>query len=268
MRIAAYIPCLNNAATLPAALASLRAQTVPPERILVVDDCSRDATARVATEFGAEVIRHGAQLGRGAARNSAMEALDADFVLCCDATNRLEPDFTERALAHFENRSVAAVFGRLRSGFDDTAPERWKQRHLFKADGLHGFRRGAVLCTWGAIVRRASVEACGGYDRSLRHSEDADLGVRLLRAGHDVVHDTSLGVVSSVRNTTAQVLERYWRWYVGASQNGAIRFVIDQFRVSVRIQLPKDVARRDLGCALITLAMPFACAWHSMRSRK
>jgi glycosyltransferase involved in cell wall biosynthesis len=268
MRIAAYIPCLNNAATLPAALASLRAQTVQPERILVVDDCSRDATARVAHEFGAEVIRHGTQLGRGAARNSAMDALEAEFVLCCDATNRLEPDFTERALEHFADARVAAVFGRLRSGFSDTAPERWKQRHLFKADGPQGTRHGAYLSTWGAIVRRAPVQACGGYDRSLRHSEDADLGERLLRAGYDVVHDTSLGVVSSVRNTTAQVLERYWRWYVGAEQKGAVRFVLDQFRVSLRIQLPADIARRDGGSALISLAMPFACAWHSMRSRK
>src|ERR1700690_570975 len=97
----AYVPVYNQAATLGACLASLRAQTIPPAEILVVDDGSTDASATIARAAGATVLAQNGNFGRGAARARAIKTAQCDIVLACDAGNRLPPDFAARALAHF-----------------------------------------------------------------------------------------------------------------------------------------------------------------------
>ena len=52
-RISVLIPARNEATTLPHLLKALERQTLQPEEIIVVDDHSSDATARIASEAGA-----------------------------------------------------------------------------------------------------------------------------------------------------------------------------------------------------------------------
>ena len=68
-------------------------------------------------------------------------------------------------------------------------------------------QHGASLITFGTLVRRSLVLDAGNYSLALRHSEDRELGVRLLAAGCDVLYDPSLTIVSNSRNTLGQVLE-------------------------------------------------------------
>jgi biofilm PGA synthesis N-glycosyltransferase PgaC len=55
--VTVIIPAFNEAATLADTVRSLRAQTVRPSEIIVVDDCSTDGTGEVARRLGATVIR-------------------------------------------------------------------------------------------------------------------------------------------------------------------------------------------------------------------
>ncbi|MCI6586375.1 MAG: glycosyltransferase, partial [Oscillibacter sp.] len=56
MRISLIIPTLNAGKELGALLAALRAQTVPPDEIIVVDSASEDDTRSVAEAAGAIFI--------------------------------------------------------------------------------------------------------------------------------------------------------------------------------------------------------------------
>jgi glycosyltransferase involved in cell wall biosynthesis len=71
--LAVVIPTFNEAARLAATLESLRAQADPPERIVVVDGGSSDATERIAAERGVELLvargrGRGGQVAAGVAR--------------------------------------------------------------------------------------------------------------------------------------------------------------------------------------------------------
>src|SRR5881398_3226684 len=63
-RCAAVIPCLNEAATIEPLVREVRTHL---PTVIVVDDGSTDATARLAEHAGAEVIRHARPRGKGAA---------------------------------------------------------------------------------------------------------------------------------------------------------------------------------------------------------
>lgn len=266
-RISAYVPFFNNAATLRRAMEGVLAQTFPLHETFGVDDGSTDGSAGVVKDLPARIVRLECNLGRGAARARAMREAKGEFVLCCDATNVLQPDFTAKALRWFDDPRVAAVFGVFTRGSAETAAERWRGRHLFKWDVARRPRRDALLATSGAIVRRAAVEAVGGYDAALRHTEDAELGERLLRAGHAVVCDPEIGFESVVRNTVGQVLERYWRWNAGREERVTWRAYAKNVGYSLKSMVREDLRAGDWRGAAISLACPHFQFWHSCRRR-
>lgn len=65
-RLLVLIPAYNEEAELPGVIRAARA-AAPDADILVMDDCSRDATSAVARACGATVVRHPVNLGYGAA---------------------------------------------------------------------------------------------------------------------------------------------------------------------------------------------------------
>lgn len=261
--LSAYVPCFNNAATIRQAVEGVLTQTVRPAEILVIDDGSTDESASNLAGLPVRVIRQERNLGRGAARARAMAESQHDLVLCCDATNVLERDFTAKALHWFEAPDVAAVFGVFRKGNPRTAADRWRERHLFKVDTSRQPRRDAVLATTGALMSRVAVTAAGGFDSTLRHSEDSDLGRRLLARRKSVVCDPALGFISISRNTVSQVLERYWRWYAGATESVTWSGYGRNLAYAAKSMVPADLRAGDVGGAAISLICPHYQFWKS-----
>jgi len=93
--VAVVLPAHNEASVIGSVIAN-----IPPHilsmsvRTIVVDDGSTDATARVARQQGAMVVRHLANLGVGAATVTgllAAEEIDADIVVTMDSDGQHDP---------------------------------------------------------------------------------------------------------------------------------------------------------------------------------
>jgi glycosyltransferase involved in cell wall biosynthesis len=80
------LPCLDEAAALPAALTGLP----PGWPVVVVDNGSTDDTAAVARAWGAEVVSE-PRRGYGAAVHAGLLAADAEVVVVLDGDGSLDP---------------------------------------------------------------------------------------------------------------------------------------------------------------------------------
>jgi GT2 family glycosyltransferase len=203
--VSVIIPNYNYARTLGMCLESLRAQTHQPLEIIVVDDGSTDDSVAVAESFGAQVLRTGCNLGPPGARNLGAAHARGEVLLFVDSDVALEPDATATALDILRSEPrTGAVCGTFR-------PE-----PLIR-DGLIEEYRCLQLCYWmggeGPIstsytailaVSAAVFAEVGGFDASLRHTENADFGHRLgqryqvmltqrVKGRHD--HDDTLRVL-------------------------------------------------------------------------
>lgn len=107
-RVSACAAVFNGAETLAAALESVRAQTVPPDEILVLDDGSTDASAAIAEAHGARVLRQ-ENRGLGEARRRMVAEATGDLVAFIDHDDLWMPEKLERQLQALERSDAVLV---------------------------------------------------------------------------------------------------------------------------------------------------------------
>ena len=267
MGISGYVPFYNNAPTVLAAVDSLRQQQPPLDEVFAINDGSTDRSTDVLEAAGVRVLQQTQNLGRGAARNLAMEVARHQFVVCCDATNTLPADFAARAMPWFEDPEVAAVVGLITDPNPRGVVSRWRARNLFKAGIPRSASKGASFITFGTMVRSSAVKAVGGYDSSLRHSEDAELGNRLAAADFETIGDPSLHVYCNILNSLPEVLERYWRWYAGKDELFGVKAYCKLVWFSVRTMAWGDLRAGEPLTCLISLLLPHYQCWRFLNRK-
>jgi len=261
--ISGYVPFFNNATTVVAAVESLSRQDACLLETLAISDGSTDDGTELLEQAGVWVLGQPGNLGRGAARARAMDEVNGELVVCCDATNVLPQDFVRRLLPWFSDPKVAAVYGRIQDRNPRGSVGRWRRRHLFKSECGMETQHKAPLITGGALVRRSAIIEVGNFDPALRHSEDIDLGERLLAAGYDVVFDPNVPVFCNVQNTLVEVLDRYWRWYAGKDEVVSWGSYRRNVVLSIKSMAWEDLRRGDPLAALISLICPHYQFWKS-----
>jgi glycosyltransferase involved in cell wall biosynthesis len=117
--IGAVIPAYEAAGTLAGVLKGM-ARSLPPERILVVDDGSSDATAEIAGTLGVSFLRHERNRGKGSALMSGFlqaRRLDWEWILTVDADGQHAPEDVEGFLDCRPGEGTGILVGRrVRSG--------------------------------------------------------------------------------------------------------------------------------------------------------
>ncbi|HTE57960.1 MAG TPA: glycosyltransferase family 2 protein [Verrucomicrobiae bacterium] len=136
------VPAYNEADGLAKTLDSLLAQTVPADRIIVVNDYSTDDTLKIATLYakrGIEVLTPPQNLGSKAkAQNFVLPHVDTDLVLPIDGDTTLDPDYVEKLLPFFDDPLVSVASGCVLTQRQESLWEKARQlEYLF---GFHFYR--------------------------------------------------------------------------------------------------------------------------------
>jgi glycosyltransferase involved in cell wall biosynthesis len=207
-KMSVVICSLNGAAGVDRCIRALAAQTIRSQlEIIVTDDGSTDDTSEVALGHGAIVIRHCANRGVSAARNSGVRAASAPILAFVDDDCEPEPRWAEYVLDSY-NENIVAVGGSLLVSGNASPVLRYLTRHnplepqelvLAKSDKLpyrlylylqrqwrapaqQGTREIFSFASANMSVRRQDFLDVGGFDERFRFgSEDEDLCRRLRR---------------------------------------------------------------------------------------
>jgi len=211
VRISVVIAAYNAAELLPETLATVGAQTLAPDEVIVVDDGSTDETASRARSFGAKVIST-PNRGVSAARNTGMASASGDWIALLDADDlwhpeklarqahavSLAPDVAVVACDHYQFRgdgeiTLASLLASRRSRYDalspqSLAPDVARLDHM----GLRLMSIGMAFFPSAVLVRRDLALAVGGFDESMRRCEDYEFLLRLFARGDLLVVDSPL----------------------------------------------------------------------------
>ena len=269
INLSAYIPAYNNEATIKDAINSLKNQSYKIEDIFIIDDGSSDQTAHIAQNCGIKVVFNYENMGRGFTRSKAMSLAKHDIVVCCDATNELDHNFVWDGITAFNDDSVASVFGKITSKTTRGIVNQWRSTHLFKekADYGTGFKKSNLFITYGTIVRKTHILNVGNFNPKLRHSEDEDLGERLIQNGYSLLSNHDLIVNCNVENSLLEVLERYWRWYIGKNEKMTFKDYLHSIKNSIKPMAQEDLNSGNWSCIPISLFCPHYCLFKTLLTR-
>lgn len=113
-RVSVIVPMYNAAAFLGATVDSILVQTYKDFELLLIDDCSTDATLELAYSFSdprIRVIKNSKNQGAGATRNKGIELAQSTYIAFCDADDIMLPDRLEKQLSFMEQHSDIDICG-------------------------------------------------------------------------------------------------------------------------------------------------------------
>lgn len=179
--VTVIVPAYNAAEFLPVTLRSLQQQTLPPERVIVVDDGSSDGSAEIAERHGATCLRQD-NAGPGAARNRGLHAATTEFVAFLDADDWYAPDKLERSVTRLAALKAACVATDAWVVSGDRVERRKNDRRVVP-DVLTLellLRNNPIVCS-SVVARRSAVLEAGAFDEDpdLIATEDYDLWLRM-----------------------------------------------------------------------------------------
>lgn len=178
--VCVLVPAFNEAACVADTIRSIQAQTVVPDEIIVVDDCSSDGTGEVALACGVRVIRTPSNTGsKATALNHALQFVEADFTLAIDADTTLAPDAVEVLMKAMDDPKVAAACGMVLPRHVNTIWERGRYVEYLFAFSLYkpiqDYYEHPLLASGCFSVYRTSIlKAKGGWP-TRTVAEDMDL---------------------------------------------------------------------------------------------
>ncbi|MBM3934277.1 MAG: glycosyltransferase [SAR202 cluster bacterium] len=189
--ISVIIPCFNSARTLEETLVSLVGQTFLDWEGIIVNDGSSDTTQQIAETWAKRDSRlrviSQANKGLGAARNSALKIATGRLVHCLDGDDKISADFYERIVEAEKAHGLAPEGLCLTAGYihfrdDGTVLKRFAaappERYTFERIAYSNATPPVAY-----VFGRSILEKTGLFDESIKHCQDWDLLIRMVRTG-------------------------------------------------------------------------------------
>lgn len=210
--VSIIIPTYNAERYLARALQSAIGQTYDELEIVVVDDGSKDETARIVAEYKDPRIVYLYQdnAGQGNARNRGLRVCKGEYVSFLDADDRYHPRKVEKQMAFLrEHPGYKIVYCNALHVYAGAPGVLHKRRHVYRSGQvLPELLKSSYINPNTVLVARAVFEKCGGFVETRYYPEEWDLWLRMALAGFEFGYLDEDLVTVEVRegsNTTMEI---------------------------------------------------------------
>ena len=230
-RVSVLIPCFNERKVLRKTLDSiLMSRRVSIAHVICIDDGSTDGTIEIMRDMqrlhgDIIVVLSQSNMGKAAALNHGLTAVDTDFFVSIDADTQVMPDTIADLLAGFDDDRVAAVSGHMLVGNRRPSSKvvygaqvrEYELANNIERRAFSKIRRITVVPGAVGAFRSKAVANVGGYPEGTL-AEDAHLTMLLLMNDQRAVHQPSAIVLTEAPDTLSGLYRQRVRWATGKTQ--------------------------------------------------
>ena len=190
--VSVVMPAYNAERHLARAIDSILEQTLEDIELIIVDDCSTDATPKIIADYAAadarvRAIRNQANLGPAGSTNRGVALARAELIAGMDADDISVPSRLRKQVDFLAEHPDVAVVGCYVSHINEdnkmlslsrTGPSSVAAFHQLRA-------RGEATMVFGgtAMYRKSQFEEAGGFDSTLRAAADIEFCDRMSDLG-------------------------------------------------------------------------------------
>ena len=223
--VTVIVPAYNEEKAIGKTIEALLKLSYPTKEIIVVDDGSTDRTLETATtqaqnDFTRVLTKPNG--GKWDALNTGIRAAKGEFIVCIDADTLLDSNALQHLIKHFIDPNIAAVAGNVKVGNRQGLLAKLQALEYVVGINLH--RRSEANLQNVTVVPgpigafRASVLKEAGLFEGDTFAEDADITLRILKAGYKTVYEPqAIGYTEAPTSMKSLAKQRY-RWYRGSFQ--------------------------------------------------
>jgi glycosyltransferase involved in cell wall biosynthesis len=212
--VSVIIPALNEEAMIGRCLGSLIGSKCPTDgfEVILVDNGSTDHTLEVARSFSGHLnltILQRPCINISGLRNEGAAAAKGEILAFLDADCLVPSDWIVNACCHLSSEGAGVIGGNI----DIPGESRWVARAWYGIG--YAPRDGEVtyVPSGNMLMRRSSFRRIGGFDESLKTSEDCELCFRAKESGMTV---RAIGEMAVIHVRTPQTLTQFYlreRWH-------------------------------------------------------
>ncbi len=186
--VTTIVPHYNRPHLVRDALLSIHQQTIKPNEILLVDDCSAPENREKLKDLSslATIISTPKNLGISAARNLGAQNATSEWLAFLDDDDTWLLDKQERQISYLDaHPEVQALGGGATMRTSEGREEYWGEKPTYRVNLAHALTHTASLPP-AMMIRRDVFLKLGGFNTALNYLEDYEFGIRLLSAGYEM----------------------------------------------------------------------------------
>ena len=255
-KVSVILPTWNRADWLEQSIQSVLGQSFLDFELIVVDDASDDATAKILESYSGKLrsITFAKNMGVSAARNIAISNCNSEWVAFLDSDDFWHPDKLEKQIAQTAIRTEYPIHFTDEIWIRNGIRVNPKKRHQKREGWI--FKPSLELCLMSpstVLMRLELFEVHGMFDENLPICEDYDLWLRL-----------------TARHPVALLNEKLMTRHGGhADQLSRSECAIDRYRVQsiIKILNTEKISPENRSAAIAVLRKKCEILINGLRKR-
>ncbi len=219
VEVSIITPCFNSAQFIDAAIRSAISQTYTNWEMIIVDDCSRDDSFRIAKKYSnhdsrISVVKFGKRSGPAAARNAAIEKAAGRYIAFLDSDDIWLPEKLEKQIHLMHRNSIPFSYTAYEK--IDVSGRRCGRFVYVPESGCYNNLLSG--CFIGCSTAVYDVDMVGKlYMPPLMRAQDYGLWLNILRSGHIALGINQILALYRERPgslSSSKLRKAYYQWRI------------------------------------------------------
>ena len=215
--ISFYVPAYNAERTIKDSITSIQNQSILPDEIILIDDCSIDKTVKIVkSEFSnVKIIVNKQNMGLGYSRNLGIKESKNDIIAAIDADVILDKYWMEKLIHEIEKKNVSMCGGKMDEYLLDNKINLWRAKYYSQNWGNKLVFNPPFLFGCNTIVIKSLWNRVNGYDEKFKtNGEDINF-IQKIKSQTDsqIIYQPEAKCFHLQDDNIESLSKRVWRYH-------------------------------------------------------